>query len=130
MSLETHIVVQDFDPGELLELRSSTVVRTGARLERLLKEMGEIEHEIDQLDISLRIPGLEDDDRSQVYDEIGLLVDGFNCLRDAASDTLRLLILEREELGFREHQMVRSSFRIPDSLLMPDEEYIPLESET
>jgi predicted nuclease with TOPRIM domain len=95
---------------ERLEERAAIIDRAGQRLERLLVELGELEHELERLDEGYRLPNLPSEVRAELRAEIELSVGAYNHLRSAAEAVFRQLVLERERCGFRGHEVLERCY--------------------
>ncbi len=130
-AFSTGMAVQVSDTGDqsLFRERLASLDRTGKRLARLIAELNEINEELDGLDQMLFVPGLPDGARQELLAEMDLAVGAYNHLRDAASESYRLLVLQRESCGFRNHQVLRLCYPIPELHETALETYEALESD-
>lgn len=112
-SRRTHKTVRASDP-ELFTERLDMLERTGRRLGRLLTELEEVDADIERLDRILFIPELEDELRHRLLGEIDVAVTTYNQLRDAAAGLYRQVVMQREDSGFRDHDVLRRLYPVPD----------------
>ncbi|MCA9673152.1 MAG: hypothetical protein KC503_46485 [Myxococcales bacterium] len=101
------------DPAMFSE-RVEMLERTGRRLGRLLGELDDIDADIERLDRILFMPELDEELRHRLLGEIDIAVSTYNLLRDAAAGMYRQLVLQREDCGFREHEVLRRLYPVPD----------------
>jgi hypothetical protein len=118
--IEESISVSEWDGIELLQERAGAIGRTGARLNRILTEMTDLERELDRMSLTLHLPGLSLEVREDIRAEMDLSISEYNHLRQAAAEAYRQLIHQRESCGFRGHELVQQCFPIPDLLLTSD----------
>jgi len=111
---------------ELVEERTSALTRSAERLERLLSEMTGLEQDLERVDLTLGLPGIDPDAAAGLQHELDLAIEAYNHVREAAASCYHRLILQREALGFRVHDAVERCYPIPD-MILPPEEYEELE---
>ncbi|MCB9557571.1 MAG: hypothetical protein H6707_15795 [Deltaproteobacteria bacterium] len=94
--------------------RLGALDRASSRLGRLIDELEGINSDLDHLDEMLFVPDLPDEVRRGLLAEMDIAVGAYNHLRDATTESYRQLILLRECCGFRNHDVVRRCFPIPE----------------
>ena len=110
---------QDTLIEELLREKAAVLTRAGVAVENVLVRLMHIEHEIEEK-MSL-LNSLHDEKQSLseakqklICEEINMNIDQFNVFRQKAQLQYYYLIVTREALGLRRHEMVQNIYRIPD----------------
>jgi hypothetical protein len=104
---------------EILKERAAVLGRAGYAVEESIAELVKREREIQiikkrlkQLDRHSHEQGLPDK-RGQIVEEINWSIDQFNTIREKAQIKYYYLIVTREALGLRRHDMIQEIYRIP-----------------
>lgn len=111
---------QDSLLEELLREKAAVLTRASWAVEDVLEKMKRIEVEI-EIKTSLIHSMTYEADRAALSrqkelscEEINLKIDEFNAIRRKAQLQYYYLIVTREALGLRRHEMVQKIYRIPD----------------
>lgn len=111
---------QDNIIEELLREKAAVLARAGMAVEDVLEKLTRIEREIEEKEMLLNL--LEGHDGSSelsrekqlICDAINISIDKFNIMHKKAETQYYYLIVTREALGLRRHEMVQKMYRIPD----------------
>ncbi len=120
IKIENYMERSTWAGSDFFEERMRSIRRTGKRLARLLNELKNLEQEIDRLEVACFIPGLSSAMQQDLLAEMDLLIEGYNHLREAATNLFRYLINQRESCGFRGHELIQRCFSIPEYRLRSD----------
>lgn len=103
----------DIFSEELLREKAVVLARAGFAVENALAKLEKINQQFEQK-IGCLQTVREDPRRQQyLYEEINALVDHFNAVRRKADIQYYYLIVTREAMGLRRHQMVEQIYRVP-----------------
>ena len=113
---------QDHLLDELLREKAAVLTRASWAVEDVLEKMKRIETEIEiTLSLIETLDKEHDENDSEVSrrkkmlsEEINGKIDEFNSIRQQAQLQYYYLIVTREALGLRRHEMVQKLYRIPD----------------
>jgi hypothetical protein len=105
---------------ELLREKAAVLTRAGMAVEEVIEKLMCIEREI-EIKISL-LKSIDCDDgnsdlsrrKKLICEEINYNVNKFNSIRQKAQLQYYYLIVTREALGLRRHEMVQKMYKIPD----------------
>lgn len=111
---------QDNIIEELLREKAAVLARAGMAVEDVLEKLTRIEREIEEKEMLLNL--LEGHDacselsreKQLICDAINISIDKFNIMHKKAETQYYYLIVTREALGLRRHEMVQKMYRIPD----------------
>ena len=95
---------------EIFKERAEALGRAGERLFAVLKELKEIEENIDSKSESVQS---NNDEVKAAVREINREIDRYNRAREYAKLRYYYLIVIREAVGFRRHKHVEEIYRIP-----------------
>jgi hypothetical protein len=104
---------------ELLKERAAVLSRAGFALEDALDELAKLDNEISIKKMrlqSLSGPGHDRENRKQrreLIDEINLIIEQFNNVHKKAQLKYYYLIVTREALGLRRHDIIQEIYIIP-----------------
>ncbi|PKN71584.1 MAG: hypothetical protein CVU54_00745 [Deltaproteobacteria bacterium HGW-Deltaproteobacteria-12] len=104
---------------ELLRERAAVLARAGRAVEDALAELTKLEHQIKIIQEQLKtlvIQEPDDDDlqeQQMLITEINLIIDQFNTVRKTAQLKYYYLIVTREAMGLRRHNMIQETYIIP-----------------
>mgnify|MGYP007040056433 FL=1 len=111
---------QDNILEELRREKAAVLARAGWAVEEVIDKLEHIEREI-QLKLSFLNAEKNNDDchellsrKKTICEEINAHVEAFNAFRQKAQIKYYYLIVTREALGLRRHEMVQKMYRIPD----------------
>jgi hypothetical protein len=104
---------------ELLREKAAVLARAGMAVEDVIEKLTKIEREIEEKKFLLNF--IEEDDRSSevsgdrqlICEEINISIDKFNTMQKKAETQYYYLIVTREALGLRRHEMVQKMYKIP-----------------
>ena len=104
---------------ELLREKAAVLSRAGRAVDEVIKQLTRIDREI-EAKISLlnsfsgnkHAPEIYQK-KKLVFEEINLSIDHFNVIRQKAQLQYYYLIVTREALGLRRHEMIQDIYRIP-----------------
>lgn len=105
---------------ELLREKASVLTRASWAVEEVLEKLTHIEGEIEIKKTLLNSRESTGDSsdvlrRKKIFcEEINCKIDEFNTIRQKAQLQYYYLIVTREALGLRRHEMVQKMYRIPD----------------
>jgi len=105
---------------ELLREKAAVLSRAGMAVDEALQQlMGkdqEIEAKLSLLNTFIWNEHTSDmlQKKQMVFEEINLSIDQFNSIRQKAQLQYYYLIVTREALGLRRHEMIQDIYRIPD----------------
>lgn len=102
--------------AEIQRERAEALGRAGERLEQVLTELAELRGTIRALCQKLADAPPA---RNSLVQNVRILVQEHNGLRDKAVTYHRYLIIQREAVGLRDHRDVDRLYRIPDPLEKP-----------
>ncbi|MBN1470413.1 MAG: hypothetical protein JW925_01425 [Syntrophaceae bacterium] len=111
---------QDNILEELRREKAAVLTRASWAVEEVIEKMGRIDGEIQfKLSCLQAVNGHRDSSdllrrRRLIYEEINRHVEEFNSCRQKAQLKYYYLIVTREALGLRRHEMVQKIYRIPD----------------
>ena len=104
---------------ELLREKAAVLSRAGMAVDEAIEQLMRIDREI-EVKISLLNTFCWNNHASEmlqkkqmVYEEINLSIDQFNAVRQKAELQYYYLIVTREALGLRRHEMIQDIYRIP-----------------
>ena len=105
---------------ELLREKAAVLSRAGMAVDEAIEKLMRIDQEI-EAKISLLNTFIWNKHTSEmlqkkqmVFEEINLSIDQFNSIRQKAQLQYYYLIVTREALGLRRHEMIQAIYRIPD----------------
>jgi len=105
---------------ELLREKAAVLSRAGMAVDEAIEQLMRIDQEI-EAKISLLNTFIWNKHTSEmlqkkqmVCEEINLSIDQFNSIRQKAQLQYYYLIVTREALGLRRHEMIQDIYRIPD----------------
>lgn len=104
---------------ELLRERAAVLSRAGIAVEDALAELIELDRQIEirneQLKLLKQCEQVPDNQNKQraLIEEINMIVDQFHAARKRAQLKYYYLIVTREALGLRRHDMIQKIYRIP-----------------
>lgn len=104
---------------ELLREKAAVLSRAGTAVDDIIRHLKRVDREIEK-----KISILKNDDgpgrsreiakkKKSIREEINLEIDQFNAIRQKAQLQYYYLIVTREALGLRRHEMVQEIYRIP-----------------
>jgi hypothetical protein len=105
---------------ELLREKAAVLSRAGMAvdeaIEQLMRKDQEIEAKLSLLNTFIRNKHTSEmlQKKQRVCEEVNLSIDQFNSLRKKAQLQYYYLIVTREALGLRRHEMIQAIYRIPD----------------
>jgi hypothetical protein len=105
---------------ELLREKTAVLSRAGFAVEDAIKKLISIEREIEEKKSLLKTFSQDDlalqesKDRQLICEEINISIDTFNTFLQKAQIQYYYLIVTREALGLRRHEMIQKIYRIPD----------------
>lgn len=105
---------------EFLREKAAVLARAGFAVEDAIKQLMKIEKEIEEKKSLLNFSGFGDTnlinarDRQLICDEINIIIEKFNSFHKKAETQYYYLIVTREALGLRRHEMIQKMYRIPD----------------
>jgi seryl-tRNA(Sec) selenium transferase len=99
--------------AEIQREKAESLGRAGERLDEALRKLGELRVSIKALREELTGATL---DRDALTRTVTLLVQNYNILRQKAALYHRYLIIQREAVGFTDHQDIDRLYRLPDPL--------------
>ncbi|MCX5850298.1 MAG: hypothetical protein NTW65_12765 [Deltaproteobacteria bacterium] len=105
---------------ELLREKAAVLSRAGMAVDEVIKQLICIDREIEEKKSLLNF--LDGDNRSSevsqykklICEEINISIDKFNAAHQKAKLQYYYLIVTREALGLRRHEMIQEIYRIPD----------------
>jgi hypothetical protein len=104
---------------ELLREKAAVLSRAGMAVDEAIEQLMRIDQEIDAK-ISLLNTFIRNKHTSEtlqkkqmVFEKINLSIDQFNSIRQKAQLQYYYLIVTREALGLRRHEMIQDIYRIP-----------------
>jgi hypothetical protein len=105
---------------ELLREKAAVLSRAGMAVQEAIEKLIRLEREIEEKKSLLKFT--EADNRSSevsrdeqlIYKEINRSIDKFNAFHQKAETQYYYLIVTREALGLRRHEMIQKMYRIPD----------------
>jgi hypothetical protein len=104
---------------ELLREKAAVLSRAGMAVEEALEQLMRIDQEIAaQMSLLNSFIGNKHNPeifqkKKLVFEEINLSIDNFNVIRQKAQLQYYYLIVTREALGLRRHEMIQDIYRIP-----------------
>ena len=104
---------------ELLREKAAVLSRAGMAVEEALEQLMRIDQEIAaQMSLLNSFIGNKHNPeifqkKKSVFEEINLSIDNFNVIRQKAQLQYYYLIVTREALGLRRHEMIQNIYRIP-----------------
>jgi len=104
----------------LLREKAAVLTRASWAVEEVLEKMKRIESEIEIKTSLMNFPGDEVEctdwprQKKIFCKEINCKIDEFNTIRQKAQLQFYYLIVTREALGLRRHEMVEKIYRLPD----------------
>jgi hypothetical protein len=104
---------------ELLREKAAVLSRAGMAvdeaIEQLMRKDQEIEAKLSLLNTFIwnKHPSEMLQKKQRVFEEINLSIDQFNSIRQKAKLQYYYLIVTREALGLRRHEMIQDIYRIP-----------------
>ena len=105
---------------ELLREKAAVLSRAGMAvdeaIEQLTRKDQEIEAKLSLLNTCIWNKHTSEmmQNKQRVFEEINLSIDQFNSIRQKAQLQYYYLIVTREALGLRRHEMIQDIYRIPD----------------
>lgn len=105
---------------ELLREKAAVLSRAGMAVDDAIGQLMRVDREI-EVKISL-LKDLSENEHSpetshkkqSIHEEINLSIDRFNTIRQKAQLQYYYLIVTREALGLRRHEMIQEIYRIPE----------------
>jgi hypothetical protein len=104
---------------ELLREKAAVLSRAGRAVDEIIQQLTRIDREIEaKLSLLNSISGNKHaleiyQKKKLVFEEINLSIDRFNVIRQKAHLQYYYLIVTREALGLRRHEMIQDIYRIP-----------------
>ena len=105
---------------ELLREKAAVLSRAGMAVDDVIRQLNRVSYEI-EVKISLLKTFNGDEQTSEIlrkkqsiHEEINLSIDHFNTIRQKAQLQYYYLIVTREALGLRRHEMIQEIYRIPE----------------
>ena len=104
---------------ELLRERAAVLARAGRAVEDALAELTKLEHQIKTIQEQLKTLMIQDHDADNIQEqqlliaEINSIIDQFNTVRKTAQLKYYYLIVTREAMGLRRHNMIQEIYIIP-----------------
>lgn len=105
---------------ELLREKAAVLSRAGMAVDDVIRQLNRVSNEI-EVKISLLKNFGGDEQPSEImrknksiHEEINLSIDHFNAIRQKAQLQYYYLIVTREALGLRRHEMIQEIYRIPE----------------
>ena len=104
---------------DLLKERAAVLSRAGYAVEDALDELAKIDRIIRKKNNELKLllrhrqTAKLQGRRQAAIEEINLIIEQFNCVCDSAQLKYYYLIVTREALGLRRHDMIKEIYRIP-----------------
>jgi hypothetical protein len=105
---------------ELLREKAAVLSRAGMAVDDAIGQLMRVDREI-EVKISLLKALSENEHASEtsqkkqsIHEEINLSIDRFNTIRQKAQLQYYYLIVTREALGLRRHEMIQEIYRIPE----------------
>lgn len=111
---------QDNVLEELLREKAAVLTRASWAVEEVLEKMKRIEGEIEikkslMSSLDHEVDRAASSRRKRIFcEEINCKIDEFNTVREKAKLQYYYLIVTREALGLRRHQMVQKIYHVPD----------------
>lgn len=111
---------QDSVLEELLREKAAVLTRASWAVEEVLEKMKRIEGEIEIITSLMNSLGKEEGHavalrrEKKFCEEINCKIEEFNAAREKAKLQYYYLIVTREALGLRRHQMVQKIYHVPD----------------
>ena len=111
---------QDSLLEELLREKAAVLSRAGMAVDEALQQLTrkdqEIEAKLSLLNTCIWNKHTSEmmQNKQRVFEEINLSIDQFNSIRQKAQLQYYYLIVTREALGLRRHEMIQDIYRIPD----------------
>jgi len=105
---------------ELLREKAAVLSRAGMAVEEAIDKLIRIEREIEEKKSLLKFTEVDNRssevsrDEQLIYKEINMSIDKFNAFHQKAETQYYYLIVTREALGLRRHEMIQKMYRIPD----------------
>ncbi len=105
---------------ELLREKAAVLSRAGFAVDEVIGQLKEIDREIeDKMSLLMSCDWNdcsteESQKRKLICDELNCNIDKFNALHQKAHLQYYYLIVTREALGLRRHEMIREIYRIPE----------------
>jgi hypothetical protein len=105
---------------EFLREKAAVLARAGFAVEDAIKKLLSIEKEIEEKKSLLNLSGsgntdlVNAGDRQLICNEINIIIEKFNSFHKKAETQYYYLIVTREALGLRRHEMIQKMYRIPD----------------
>ena len=111
---------QDNLMEELLREKAAVLSRAGMAVDDAIGQLMRVDREI-EVKISL-LKALSENEhaaetsqrKQSIHEEINLSIDRFNTIRQKAQLQYYYLIVTREALGLRRHEMIQEIYRIPE----------------
>jgi hypothetical protein len=111
---------QDILIEEFLREKAAVLARAGFAVEDAIKQLLSIERELEEKKSLLNLSCPDDRgliksrDKQLICEEINRIIDKFNLFHKKAETQYYYLIVTREALGLRRHEMIQKMYRIPD----------------
>jgi hypothetical protein len=105
---------------ELLREKAAVLSRAGMAVEESIEKLIRIEREIEEKKSLLKFTEADNPsaevsrDEQLICEEINISIDKFNIFHQKAETQYYYLIVTREALGLRRHEMIQKMYRIPD----------------
>jgi hypothetical protein len=105
---------------EFLREKAAVLARAGFAVEDAIKQLLSIEREIEEKKSLLNLSGPNDRssiksrNKQLICEEINRIIDKFNFFHKKAETQYYYLIVTREALGLRRHEMIQKMYLIPD----------------
>jgi hypothetical protein len=105
---------------ELLREKAAVLSRAGFAVEEAIKKLISIDREVEEKKSLFNFSERDDlasqraKDKQLICEEINISIDKFNAFHQQAQTQYYYLIVTREALGLRRHEMIQKIYRIPD----------------
>lgn len=106
--------------GEMLREKAAVLTRAGVAVEQIIEQLRMLETEINEkISLMDMLPGRNGDNvltenKRSFCEAVNQSIETFNIMRKKAETQYYYLIVTREALGLRRHEMVQSMYRIPE----------------
>jgi hypothetical protein len=113
---------------ELLREKAAVLSRAGMAVDEAIQELIRVDNEIEIKKSHLNSLDCNDNasdllqKKLLIREEINISIDKFNTIHEKAQTQYYYLIVTREALGLRRHEMIKKIYRIPDK----KEKYRPI----
>ncbi len=109
------VLIEDF-----LREKAAVLARAGFAVEDAINKLMGIEKEIEEKKSLLNLSGpdnpaaLKSGDRQSICNDINIIIEKYNSFHKKVETQYYYLIVTREALGLRRHDMIQKMYRIPD----------------